>query len=348
MKPKTRLNNRQGDVLSLELGVRGAQSTNELGSADLAPDQIVRVIHHLHLIGFGVPYPEFDGVSRAAIGLGSHVRGKFENAPLGLLCKGFDKTLTCAVLKGPCYIVSDAHLGVASPQTERSFVAFLRGLVGEAESLVINGDLFDFWFEWKTVIPRRSFRALAALAELKDAGVEILWVAGNHDCWGGEVLREDVGISYLSGPWEGTIAGWKVRVEHGDGLRDKEDRGYRLIRPIMRNQLAIKIFRLMHPDWASSLAQGSSNASRTYRARDEGRGLRSYAAKQLEKATKFEVLVYGHSHVPALEKMEGGGVFANAGSWLDAPTFLRVTDEAIELLEWDGSSKGKCLNSVNR
>jgi UDP-2,3-diacylglucosamine hydrolase len=267
---------------------------------------------------------------------------------MGLLCKGFAGTLTCAVLNGPCYIVSDAHLGVASPQIERSFVAFLRGLAGEARSLVINGDLFDFWFEWKTVIPRRSFRALAALAELKDAGVDILWVAGNHDCWGGEVLREDVGISYLVGPWEGTIAGWKVRVEHGDGLRDKEDRGYRLIRPIMRNPLAIKAFRLIHPDWASGLAQGSSNASRTYRARDEGRGLRTYAAQQLARARDFEVLVYGHSHVPALEKMENGGVFANAGSWLDAPTFLRVTDEVIELLEWDGSSKGKCLNSINR
>ncbi len=348
MKPKARLNHREGDVLALELGVRSAQGTNELGPPDLAPDQIVRVIHHLHLIGLGIPYPKLDGVCRTTIGFGSHVRGKSENARLELLCKGSARTLTCAVLNGPCYIVSDAHLGVASPQTERSFVAFLRGLAGEAQSLVINGDLFDFWFEWKTVIPRRSFRALAALAELKDSGVEILWVAGNHDCWGGEILRDDVGITYLVGPWEGTIAGWKVRVEHGDGLRDKEDRGYRLIRPIMRNRLAIKAFRLIHPDWATSLAHGSSSASRTYRARDEGRGLRSYAADQLAKARTFELLVYGHSHVPALEKMESGGVFANAGSWLDGPTFLRLTDEAVELIEWDGSSQGKCLNSVNR
>lgn len=252
------------------------------------------------------------------------------------------------MLKAPCYIVSDAHLGVASPQIERSFVTFLRGLAGEAGSLIINGDLFDFWFEWKTVIPRRSFRALAALAELKDSSVEILWVAGNHDCWGGEILREDVGIEYIVGPWTGTIAGWNVRVEHGDGLRDREDRGYRMIRPIMRHPLAIKAFRMIHPDWASSLAQGSSNASRTYRARDEGRGLRSYAQLQLGKERDLDLLVYGHSHVPALERMESGGVFANAGSWLDAPTFLKLTDEAIELREWDGSTQGACLNSVNR
>jgi len=252
------------------------------------------------------------------------------------------------VLKAPCYIVSDAHLGVASPQIERSFVSFLRGLAGEAASLIINGDLFDFWFEWKTVIPRRSFRALAALAEIRDAGVDILWVAGNHDCWGGEILREDVGVDYIVGPWNGNLAGWNVRIEHGDGLRDREDRGYRMIRPVMRHPLAIKAFRAIHPDWASKLAHGSSNASRTYRARDEGRGLSSLAQRQLEKDRDLDLLVYGHSHVPALERMESGGVFANAGSWLDAPTFLRLTDEAIELREWDGSAQGACLNSINR
>lgn len=252
------------------------------------------------------------------------------------------------MLKAPCYIVSDAHLGVASPQIERSFVAFLRGLDADAASLIINGDLFDFWFEWKTVIPRRSFRALAALAELRDEGLDVLWVAGNHDCWGGEVLREDVGVEYVVGAWQGTIAGWHLRVEHGDGLRDREDRGYRMIRPIMRHPLAIRAFRMIHPDWASRLAHGSSNASRNYRARDEGRGLKAYARRQLEKEKDLDLLVYGHSHVPALEKMESGGVFANAGSWLDAPTFLRLTDEAVELRQWNGSAQSTCLNSINR
>jgi UDP-2,3-diacylglucosamine hydrolase len=252
------------------------------------------------------------------------------------------------VLNAPSYIVSDAHLGVASPQIERSFVSFLRSLAGEASSLIINGDLFDFWFEWKTVIPRHSFRALSALADLRDAGVDILWVAGNHDCWGGEVLREDLGVNYVVGPWEGTIAGWRVRIEHGDGLRDREDRGYRLIRPVMRHPLAIKAFRMLHPDWASKLASGSSNASRTYRARDEGRGLRAIAKDRLTKAKELDVLVYGHSHVPALERMDSGGVFGNAGSWLDAPTFLKLTDEVIELRQWDGSAQSACLNSINR
>ena len=117
----------------------------------------------------------------------------------------------------------------------------------------------------------------------------------------------------------------------------------------MRSPLAIKAFRaLLHPDWASRLAQGSSNASRTYRARDEGRGLRDYAKRELERAKDLDLLVYGHSHVAALEQMDNGRIFANAGSWLDAPTFLRLTDEVVELRRWDGSAQGTCLNSINR
>ncbi len=250
-------------------------------------------------------------------------------------------------LKSPCYVVSDAHLGVASPDVERSFVAFLRSLEGRAASLVINGDLFDFWFEWKSVIPRRSFRALAALAELHDAGLPILWIAGNHDCWGGEVLRDDVGADYQIGAWAGDIGGWKSRIEHGDGLREHEDRKYRMVRPVMRNPLAIKLFRMLHPDTATSVALGSSTVSRVHRARDEGRGLRDHAAAALGGEKDLDLLIYGHSHVAALERM-GSGVFANAGSWLEAPTYLVITPERVELRSADGSAEGHRLNAIDR
>jgi UDP-2,3-diacylglucosamine hydrolase len=255
----------------------------------------------------------------------------------------------CDVPASPCYLVSDAHIGVAPIEVERSFVRFLRELRGQAASLVINGDLFDFWFEWKSVIPRSSFRVLAALADLRDNGLDILWLAGNHDCWGGEILRNDVGVDYHVGAWTGDLAGWRSRVEHGDGLRQNEDRGYRVIRPVMRNSVAIRAFRALHPDWASRLAQGSSDASREYRARDEGRGLRAIALAELEHDRSLDLLVYGHSHVPALERAPRGGVFANAGSWLDAPTYLRITPESIALLEWrDASAEGHLLHSLDR
>jgi UDP-2,3-diacylglucosamine hydrolase len=252
------------------------------------------------------------------------------------------------VLKTPCHIVSDLHLGVATVATERLFESYLSSISGRVKALVINGDLFDFWFEWKTVIPRRGFRTLAALAALRESGTEILYIAGNHDCWGGDVLRDDVGVDYVVGPWEGTIGGWRVRVEHGDGLRQAEDRKYRMVRPIMRSPVAIGMFRWLHPDWATRLASGSSNASRTYSARDGGAGLRSIALERLVREPELDVVVYGHSHVAALERVCERKVFANAGSWLDSPTYIELNEESIELLRWNGSAERDSLHLLNR
>lgn len=252
------------------------------------------------------------------------------------------------MLPSPCYIISDLHLGAAPPDVERACIAFLRSLPGRAASLIVNGDLYDFWFEWRTVIPRHGFRALAALADVREAGVEVLWIAGNHDCWGGEVLREDAGLRYHVGEWNGTVAGWTTRIDHGDGLRLVEDRRYRALRRVLRHPLSIAAFRWLHPDLASRLATGSSHASRVTRARDGGAGLRSIAMAELAAAPELDLVLYGHSHVPALERAPTGGVYANAGSWLDAPTFLCLTPETIELRRWDGSTEGERLHALDR
>jgi len=252
------------------------------------------------------------------------------------------------VLPSPCYLISDAHLGAAPQLVERQVLDFLRAIRGHAASLVVNGDLFDFWFEWRTVVPRRGVRVLAALADLKDAGTEVLWIAGNHDCWGGDVLRDDFGLTYHVGTWEGDLAGWRTRLDHGDGLRKVEDRKYRRLRAVIRHPLSVRLFRYLPPDLASHLASHSSNASRTYRARDGGAGLRSVAMQTLAETPALDLVVYGHSHVPALERAPGGGVYANAGSWLDAPTFLRLTPERVELRSFDGSAEGVRLDSIDR
>ena len=252
------------------------------------------------------------------------------------------------MLPSPCYLISDAHLGAAPPAVERQVLDFLRAIKGRVASLVVNGDLFDFWFEWRTVVPRRGVRVLAALADLRDAGTDVLWIAGNHDCWGGDVLREDFGLTYHVGTWDGELAGWRTRLDHGDGLREAEDKKYRRLRTVLRHPLSIRAFRLLHPDLGSRLANGSSEASRTHRARDGGAGLRSVAMRTLETAPELDLVVYGHSHVPALERAPGGGVYANAGSWLDAPTFLKLTPERIELRSFDGSAEGVRLDAFDR
>lgn len=252
------------------------------------------------------------------------------------------------MLAPPCYIISDTHLGVATRDLERTLVDFLRYLPGRAGSLLINGDLFDFWFEWKTVIPKGHFRTLSALGDLRDVGVDVLMIAGNHDCWGGEVLTGDVGLTYHSGAWDGTLGGWRTHVEHGDGLRDVEDRRYRKLRAVLRNAASVRAFRWLHPDWGSRLAQGSSDASRTHRALDGGAGLREVAMRWLAAHSATDLVIYGHSHVAALERAPGGGVYANAGSWLAEPTYLVVTPDAIELRRWQSSSESELLHVLDR
>jgi UDP-2,3-diacylglucosamine hydrolase len=252
------------------------------------------------------------------------------------------------VLKVPCYIIGDTHLGVGPADLERQLVRFLRYAAERAKTLVINGDLFDFWFEWKTVIPRDHFRTLAALADVRDAGVDVLMIGGNHDCWGGDFLSEHVGVRYQLGAWEGSIGGWQTRIDHGDGLRVREDRKYRALRRVLRHPLSLRAFRWLHPDWGTRLARGSSHASRTYRARDGGAGLREVAHAMLARAPQLDLLVLGHSHVPTLERSPSGGVYANAGSWLDAPTYLLMTAERAELRAFDGSAEGHRLDAIDR
>jgi UDP-2,3-diacylglucosamine hydrolase len=251
------------------------------------------------------------------------------------------------VLNTPCYIMSDAHLGFAPADVERAVISFLRHVAANGRALVINGDLFEFWFEWRTVIPRRGFRTLAALADVVDAGVPVIMIAGNHDCWGGDVLRHDVGVDYQFGPWRNQIGDWRVHIEHGDGLRPVEDKRYRLVRHVLRNPLAIRSFRWLHPDLATALANNSSHASRNYAARDGGRGLLEAATRVQGPESDLDLIVFGHSHVATLERLPNGTLYGNPGSWLDAPTFLRVTEDTVALRHWSGSAESADLNAFD-
>ncbi len=236
-------------------------------------------------------------------------------------------------LPAPSYVLSDAHLGVAPVESERDLLAFLRHLPEDAQSLVINGDLFDFWFEWRHVVPRVGVRVLGELARLRAAGLPILWIAGNHDCWGGAVLRDDLGLDYHVGPWRGGIGGLDVLIEHGDGLRDREDAPYRRLRAVLRHPLAVKAYRLLHPDVGTWLALKSSHTSRNMRPRDGGEGLRRVAEARLGAAGAPDVLIFGHSHLQVLERI-GRGIFANPGAWMDAPTALRLDEGRVELVRY--------------
>ncbi len=253
-----------------------------------------------------------------------------------------------AALPAPCFVVSDAHIGVTPSEVELRVLQFIESLRGQAGSLVVNGDLVDFWFEWRHVVPRAGYRVVAALSALARSGVPVLWVAGNHDCWGANVVR-DAGIRFVEGAWRGSLAGWRAHLEHGDGLRGSEDRGYRVLRRVLRHAWAVQAFRLLHPDWGMALARGSAHASRMYRAPDAGVGLRDVAFRMLASDATVDLVVFGHSHVAALDEAPAPsrGVYANAGEWLVDPTYLRIEPERIALMRW-GAHASETLRAYAR
>jgi len=252
------------------------------------------------------------------------------------------------MLPAPCLLMSDAHLGAAPSERERDVAAFLDFARHNAASIVINGDLFDFWYEWRTVMPRGHVRVLGALATLVDAGKPVLMTAGNHDLWSGDVLSREIGVQLVHGEWNGELGGWRAHVAHGDGLRALEDRRYRAFKRIMRNPLAIRAFGALHPDFATRLASGASNHSRAHDASDGGIGLRAVAHEYLAAHRETELVAFGHSHVATLERASSGGVYGNPGAWARRPAYLVMRPERIELRAWTGSSEGDLLDAIDR
>lgn len=237
----------------------------------------------------------------------------------------------------PVYVLSDAHLGAATAAQEQLLWSLLRHIEGVGGGVVLNGDMFEFWFEWGHVVPQVGVRLLGALAALTERGLPVLWIKGNHDCWGGDVLRAQSGATYLDGPWTGTLAGWRTQVAHGDGLRPELDKGYRVLRAVIRHRWSVRLFRWLHPNWGTALARATSHTSRNVRPRDGGEGLRAVAHQTLAADPSLELVIFGHTHVAMLErKSREGGIYANPGAWLDEPSFLKLTPDRASLCRWDG------------
>lgn len=238
------------------------------------------------------------------------------------------------------FIASDIHLGAVPDRTERAFVAFLEHVGTEGNALLLPGDLFDFWFEYGTVIPGRHFRTLAALAALVDAGIPVTLAGGNHDAWGGAFLREHVGVSFHDGPFETRLAGRRALVAHGDGL-GKGDLKYRLLKAVIRSRAAVWAFRTLHPMLGVGLAQRLSSTAA--KSEEEqllvGRAafLESWSRAQLAADRTLSYVVCGHSHVPAVIEVDAGRYYLNAGAWLDRFSYITLTDGVPELAWWPGS-----------
>jgi UDP-2,3-diacylglucosamine hydrolase len=246
----------------------------------------------------------------------------------------------------PVLVVSDIHLGAVPARTERDFRAFLDHAAREASALLINGDLFDFWFEYRSVIMREHYRVLAKLADVVEAGVRVSFMGGNHDGWAGSFLRDEVGVELLDGPAVMTLAGRRALVAHGDGVGEG-DYKYRALKAVIRHPVSIGAFRLLHPDWGRRIAGRASSTEHKAGTGDRGSGgraafIRRWAEERLRADPSLDLVLAGHAHRATVEEIEPGRFYVNSGDWLGENRHYVVLPPGgapPELRTWTGGTQ---------
>ncbi|MDT8369399.1 MAG: UDP-2,3-diacylglucosamine diphosphatase [Longimicrobiales bacterium] len=237
------------------------------------------------------------------------------------------------------YVTSDIHLGAVSRESTTAFLRWLEDAAANASRIVLNGDLFDYWFEYRRVIPRGYTRTLGLLARISDAGVRVDLTGGNHDGWGGTYFREELGLHYHPDPVRLDLAGHRTFLAHGDGL-GPGDLGYRALRVFLRSAPFHQLFRWIHPDvggWIADRASATSGRgapSRRELARSER--LARWALAELDRDTSLDLILLGHTHLPRMDRAESGGWYVNSGDWVRHRSWVELREgEAPVLHEHD-------------
>jgi UDP-2,3-diacylglucosamine hydrolase len=227
------------------------------------------------------------------------------------------------------YIFSDAHLGSGSKELEATKVARIAELFelvkADGDRLVILGDLFDFWFEYKHAIPKEHTDILFMLRDLVRRGIAVDYVSGNHDFWMDSYFEANIGVTLHRDTLELEYAGRRLHLTHGDGLA-RADRGYRFLKRILRNRFNIWLYRKLPPDWAIPLAKWVSGSSRDYTSRRDhtfGPDYEQYARGKIEAG--FDLVAIGHLHIPVLKRL-GEGDYVNTGDFINYFSYVKVTE----------------------
>ncbi len=235
------------------------------------------------------------------------------------------------------FFISDVHLGLhdkfREKEKERRLLAFLSYVEEHGDELFIIGDLFDYWFEYKYVIPRGYHHTISKLGLMVEKGIKIHYVAGNHDFWLKDFFPKDLGIPIYKDPFEVVLRGKRFYLHHGDGLALK-DTGYRILKKVLRSRLNIFLFTLLHPDLTAPLAKASSRGSREHTAnKDYGEtdGMILFATKKIESGC--DAVVMGHRHKPLSLKI-GNGIYINLGDWISYSTYAEFSGTDLELRTW--------------
>ena len=238
------------------------------------------------------------------------------------------------------YFASDFHLGTpdyeSSLAREKKVVSWLESIKTDAETIFLVGDIFDFWYEYKTVIPKYHTRLLAKLAELTDAGIKIYFFKGNHDMWTFDYLSKEIGLEIIDEEYQGKIGSKNFYIHHGDAL-GPGDHFYKFIRKVFRSKWAIWTFHRLHPNFGMGLAQLLSKRSRL---KNTAKDLEDLAlekefqyqfAKERQQSNPVDFYIFGHRHKPRDVEIGENSRFINLGDWVNYNTYAVFNGDELEL-----------------
>lgn len=248
------------------------------------------------------------------------------------------------------YFLSDLHLGAPylpeSREAERRITAFLDYIARDASEIYLLGDILDYWYEYRYVVPRGFVRFFGKLAELTDSGIRITWIIGNHDIWINDYIPSELGVNVIDGTLQRTILGKRFFLAHGDGL-GKTSLSFRIIRSVFRNRLAQILYSGIHPRWTVPFAYAWSARSRKngeekkpvlkkkptrYDPAPYIRHLADYSRQVLKQHPEIDYFVYGHLHVFARERLSATSEMVVLGEWIR--TFSYVSFDGQKLKTW--------------
>ncbi len=246
------------------------------------------------------------------------------------------------------YFASDLHLGlnyqgIGHKQREKHFVKWLEFIEPTCDELFLVGDIFDFWFEFKKVVPKGFVRLFAKLAQMTENGIKVNFFGGNHDMWTQtNYFRDEIGLTVYNKPTQFNLQGKRVLIAHGDGLTNNDTAG-KLLTKLFKSPITINLFRkILHPDFAIGLGQDWSNSSRHSRSdvKHEFRGkdepLVIWAQNQKQSDPMINYFVFGHLHTPAEVEIDDAKVFV-LGEWITnpTPTYAVMNDGVITLQKFN-------------
>jgi len=241
------------------------------------------------------------------------------------------------------YFASDQHFGVPNFESslvrEKHFVKWLDTVKQDAEAIYLLGDLFDFWFEYKTVVPRGFTRVLGKLSEIVDSGIPIYFFRGNHDMWTFDYLVKEIGVELFNDPIERTINGKTFLIGHGDGL-GPGDFWYKRVKKFFANPVMQWCFARLHPNFGIGLANYFSRKSRARNATadkvyhgDDKEWLVLYV-KDILTQKHYDYFVFGHRHYAQDLDLGNNSHYINLGDWVVDFTYAVFDGEKMELKEF--------------